>query len=302
MTDLDPAIENALDHLDGADPTELALTITLDLDTITHNWAGTDMATRSAGNGGASTTSSRLPGPTIELRADTTLTLAFWAHALVDEWPSVVQHLERDDDDSPYRVVTENVDLTDIHATAATLRREAARLAQWDRHGTRCAAELHVLARQIRAVVSPPKRDTVTIGDCPTCDKPVKVRTLARVPVPTTDPSALAEWATVPTTNPGAWDSVSITHPCGVDLTLAGWHRAITGHTAPVTADVVITQLHARLGVRYSPVTVRTWANRGLINTRGYSTAGHARYDLTEVLAHVVTSEALRDAPMEVHG
>ena len=51
-----------------------------------------------------------------------------------------------------------------------------------------------------------------------------------------------------------------------------------------------------RLGVHYSPTTVGTWANRGLITTHGYSTAGHARYDLAEVLAHVVTSQALRDA------
>lgn len=52
-----------------------------------------------------------LPSSTIVLRADITNLLAYWVHALVDEWPAVLQHLE------PQHYPTTNPDAREVHGT-----------------------------------------------------------------------------------------------------------------------------------------------------------------------------------------
>lgn len=276
-------------EIDADEAARIATEIREHLRTIRRHWAAT-ADPMMLGDGGRSG-GSRLPSSTIVLRADVVLSLAFWVHALLDEWPAVLDHLS-EGEDGTLTTWTETLDCTDVIAMAFLLDNEADRIAGWATFGPTCAEDLRPLAAAVRSVARPPLRDTVTIGDCPQCHEPVKVRLTSRVPQPSTDPEHYAPWTTVPS---GTLPPSVIRHTCGYALTLEQWHTKLIGTQRPLLAVDVVREVHKRLGLRYSPLTVRTWARRGLVGTRGQSHAGESLYDLHEVLRYLVRRDDTRE-------
>ena len=270
-------------------PVDLAGAIRQHLVIITEHWRHTDDPMQ---HGMGGTSGRVLPASTVVLRADVTLTLAFWVHALVDEWPSVMQTLAADDD-GKLRIVTTSLDCTDVYAMAAMLDRERHRIAEWDTFGQTCADDLEPLAAQVRLVSKPPKRDRIAVGECP-CGRTVTAKAVrwVRLPVPTSDPRVLAPW----TQFQPSQDQLITCKGCGRRETLLGWREAIVGVQRMLTADQLVEVIHTELGMRYDPKTVKVWAHRGLIQSRGQSHDGRTLYDRVQVFAALMERETRRGA------
>ena len=248
-----------------------------------HWWATSDPMRLGDGSGSGR---NALPGSTIVLRADVTHTLAFWVHALVDEWPSVLQSIAGEP--GALEVVTTTIDCTDVVAMCELLERETERLAEWQ-YAESIAEELRPLALAVRHVAKPPRRESVTIGDCRSCGHPVKVRVMQSVPVPTTDPAALSPWTSAPAAL--ALGSL-VKHPCGLAMTIEQWHYELVGTRRLMRATDITKELHSRIGVRADPTAVRQWMRQGHVTHRGQANDGQVLYDLHEVLAYVVNRDA----------
>lgn len=244
------------------------------LQVIQRYWSFTEDPMK-LGKGGPSVPGSQVPASTVVLRGDVTLTLRYWVTSVLREWPSLLEG--------------ESLDCTSVPDMAFFLWTEAGRIAEWGSYGATLIADLYPLAAQVRFVARPPKRDKVRIGDCPRCQEPVLVNPLQRVPVPSTDPEAMPLWGVVPT---ALVRSLVVRHRCGETMTMDQWYERIVGKGRRLTAEVVVRELHQRLGLRYSPATVRVWAKRGLISTKGYSSTGHSLYDLREVIEALMAREA----------
>ena len=238
----------------------------------------------------------------LDARADTGRLLAFWVHAMVDEWPAVLQHLEAGVD-GKLIVVTDTIDCTNVPAMAQLLAGETDRLADWAQpghdYGQTFVDDVEQIARAVSRVAWPPKGDRITIGDCPTCGRRVRVKAPTwhqqPVPQPTTAPGHYAPWVVLPGTE---WEPArdrTITCRCGADYTLEGWREAIAGPATPLTADELVGVIRDQLGMRYGSATVRQWARRGFIAAAGYSPQGHALYDRTQVLAALMARERERE-------
>lgn len=240
-----------------------------------------------------------------DARLDTPLTLAFWVHAALDEWPNLLerpQHVPQpttDPDAYPawtIRMRTITVDCGNVYAMVDLLDREADRIAGWAEPGHDFGAtfvtELERAARSVARVAWPPKGDRMTIGDCPACGRRVRVKAPAwrRVPQPTTDPDAYAMWSD--------WHperGKPIACRCGLEDTLEGWRERMAGPSLLLTAEQLVVDIREQLGMRYQSGVVRQWARRGMVVTRGYSKQGHALYDRTQVLAALIAREKSRD-------
>lgn len=268
----------------------LAATLHQQLTTLSGAWSDTadPMNHGHGGKGGAAA----LPASTVVLRADITLTLAFWVHALIDEWPAVLQSLQPDEDGNLRLVVTETIDCTDVPTMCDLLDRELSRIVAWGDYGQTMADDLQPLVDSARLVSRPPRRDRMDVGECPDCGRSVRVKAhrWARLPVPTTDPDALPPW----TEWQPAQDQLITCKGCGRRETLLGWRAVIVGPQRLLTADQLVEQIHAEFGERYSPVTIRVWARRGLIRSRGHSQDGRALYDRVQVFAALMDREATR--------
>lgn len=254
-----------------------------------------------------------------DARLDTPLTLAFWVRAALDEWPTILERPQRvpqpttDPDAYPdwtIRMRTEPVDCSNVYAMLDLLSREADRIAGWsddDGHdfGGRFVSELAMLARVVERVAWPPKGDRMAIGDCPSCGRRVRVkapdwrRRPRLVPQPTTDPTEYADWvAWVP---PDAdWEpdrGKPIACRCGIEDSIDGWRERMSPTVKQhMTAVELVAEIKAHFGIRYEPLTIRTWQRRGMIRVVGYSAKGHAEYDRTQVFAALMAREKLRDA------
>lgn len=299
----------------GTTPTDAARTA---LDTIRKGWRHV-LDPINVERGGTAGTTTR---PATEddrddppdARIDTPLTLAFWVHAALDKWPTIAQTLQPVDPANPdgdmHLVTTTTIDCTDVPAMADLLHREASRIATWvDKSGhdfgTTFVTDLEQLARAVARVAWPPKGDRITIGECPTCGRRIRLKAPAwlrrpvRVPQPTTDPNTYPEWAwMVP--DDAVWEpnrDRPVTCRCGVEHTIEEWRDRIVDFEdrQPKTADELVVIIHERMGLRYQPLTIRTWQRRGLIKIADYAPTGHARYDVTQVLAALVDRERRRD-------
>jgi len=279
----------------------IATQIRTHLATISATWDATAEPMNS-GHGGASGDPA-LPSSTIALRADITRTLAYWVHALIDERPSVIQHLEQIPQPTtdpaahpPSRlvVVTDTLDCTDVWAMADLLDREADWLAEWLgpqglSYGQTLADELQPLAHEAALVSRPPRRDKITLGPCPACGwvlRAIAVRWVRR-PQPTTDPAAYPLW----TPYGPERDAPIECRGCKTTKTLTEWQAAILGAERLLSAAQLVEHLHERLGMRVSPITLRVWATRGTIQTRGHARDGRALYDRVQVLAALMERE-----------
>ena len=279
----------------------IATQIRAHLATIRAAWANT-ADPMNIGHGTASGDPT-MPSSTIVLRADITRTLAYWVHALIDERPSVIQHLEQrhypTTDPAAYPasrliVVTDTLDCTDVWAMADLLDREADDLAQWLdpqglSYGQTLADELQPLAHEAALVSHPPRRDKITLGPCPACGwtlRAVAVRWVRR-PQPTTDPAAYPLW----TPYGPERDAPIECRGCKTTKTLTEWQAAILGAERLLSAAQLVEHLHERLGMRVSPITLRVWATRGTIQTRGHARDGRALYDRVQVLAALMERE-----------
>lgn len=266
--------------------------------------------------GGGTTQRTERPATEDELelppdaRLDTPLTLAFWVHAALDKWPTILQTLQPDEAGNLQLVTTATIDCTDVPAMADLLHREAERITGWtqDGHdfGPAFVTDVGKLARAVARVAWPPTGDRMTIGECPTCGRRIRVkappwrRRPVQVPQPTTDPAAYPKWTWV-VPDDARWEAdrdKPVVCRCGLEDTLEGWHGRLVEFEdrEPKTADELVVVIRERMGLRYQPLTVRTWARRGLIQVADYSHTGHARYDVTQVLAALIDREKRRDA------
>lgn len=268
---------------DDEQPQDLTNEIRDHLTTIIGAWSAT--AEPMTLGHGTSSSDPTLPSSTIVLRADITRTLAFWVHAMLDEWPAVLQHLERGADGNLV-VVTGTLDCTDVPAMADLLRREAERLADWGEFSRTIAKDLAPLAKEASLVSQPPKRDRITLGDCPACGMSIRAVAVrwVRLPHPTTDPTAYPPWTPwqprrdKPIECPG----------CKTTKTLTEWQAAIVGPQRLLSASELVELLHARLGMRVSTAAIRQWTRREVIAVKGYARDGRALFDRVQVLAALV--------------
>ena len=248
------------------------------------------------GVGGSLSSGIALPSSTIVLRADITRTLAFWVHALLDDHPVVLQRLENGAippsaprAHPPHRliVVTDTLDCTDVPAMAGLLRREIPRLLEWadGKWVETIIDDLQPLATAARLVSRPPKRDRITLGYC-TCGGQISARAVrwARDPHPTTNPAVYPLWSEYRPVHAQPIQCPS----CRVTRTVPEWLTEIVGTERALPADELVDRIHADLGMRYSPKTVRVWANRGYIKARGYARDGRAVYDRVQVYAALI--------------
>lgn len=233
-----------------------------------------------------------------DARLDTPRDLAFWVHAAIDEWPTILQTLQPDEHGHLQLVTTETINCSDVYAMADLLHREAGRIAAWVEgpydYGATFVAELSKLARAVARVAWPPPADRLVIGDCPACDRLLRVKAPTwrqqRSPQPTTDPDTYPAWITLPD---AAWEPVRdrpIACRCGKEDTFEGWRQALAGPTLLLTSEELVKDIREQFGLKYQPLTVRTWARRGLIRTAGYR-GGRAVYDRTQVLAALMARE-----------
>lgn len=284
----------------GQEPT-LAETLRAQLDTIAATWD--DTASPMNHGTGAGSGAPALPSSTIVLRADIVLTLAFWVHALVEAHPVVLQHLEQvpiptTDPEAlkpwAYIVTTGSIDCTDVLAMCDLLDSEAERIAEWEDYGQTLVDELEPLAQHARLVSRPPRRERLDVGPCPTCGRAVLAKAVHwhRLPIPTSDPDTLPPWSQWQP----AQDQLITCKGCGRRETLLGWRAAIVGAERLLSADQLAEEIHTWFGIRTSPVTVRVWARRGLIQTRGYMRDGRAVYDRVQVFAALMNRESSRGA------
>jgi hypothetical protein len=237
-----------------------------------------------------------------DARLDTPRTLAFWVHAALDEWPTILQTLQPDAQGKLQLVTTETIDCSDVRAMAALLHREADRIVDWDQFGRAFCEDLAALARAVARVAWPPKGDRLTIGTCQ-CGRRVRVkaptwhRRPIEVPVPTTDPKryAATTWIVPDDAEWEADRAKPIVCRCGLEGTIEWWREELAGPAPLLTAEQLVVEIRTQLGMRYESATVRQWARRGMIVGRGYSKEGHALYDRTQVLAALIAREKQRD-------
>lgn len=275
-------------------PADLATQIRDHLTTIRAAWADT---AQPMNHGHGNATGTPLPASTIALRADITLTLAYWVHALVDAHPVVLQRLEQvpvpttDPGHTGWTLitVTDTLDCRDVPDMCDLLDRETTRIAEQPDAAQMLVDELAPLADHARLVSRPPKRDRLDVGPCPTCGRAllVKAPKWVRLPVPTTDPDLLPPW----TPWQPAQDQLLTCKGCGRRGTLLEWRAAMVGSERLLSADELVEEIHAWFGLRYSPVTIRVWARRGLIQCRGYMRDGRAVYDRVQVFAALMDRE-----------
>lgn len=262
---------------------ELANRIRSALGTIRRYWECTETPML-LGERGPRSAGTSLPSSTIVLRADVQITLGFWCGAILTKWPFLLDWQEWEGE----KVVTRrgSLDCTDVYAMANFLDKHVDRVAEWESYGETILEEVSPLANAVRYVARPPKRDKVTIGECGHCHERVMVPLRTKVPVPSTDPDMEPLWTTVPT---ALTPTMVIRHKCGIAYSLEEWYKHIVGAQRRLTANDLVVELHKRLGVRYSPTTVRVWAKRGIISNKGYSAKGAALYDLREVIQELLT-------------
>ena len=288
-----------------------------DLDTIRRGWAhvldpiattSTSSAIRNERPATEDEADEQLPP---DARFDTPRTLAFWVHAALDEWPTILQTLEPGPDGNLRLTTTKSVDCGSVYEMADLLHAEADRLADWvdssgHDFGATFTADIGKLARAVSRVAWPPKGDRITIGDCPACGRRVRVkapewvkRPIA-VPQPTTNPKAHAEWTTF-LPDGAEWEpdrDRPIACRCGLEDTLDGWHGRMVPfeEREPKTAAELMGIIRERMGLRYqSAAIVRQWKRQGLIDAVGTSDKGESLYDPVQVLAALVDREKRRD-------
>jgi hypothetical protein len=237
-----------------------------------------------------------------DARLDTPLVLAFWVHAALDEWPQILQTLEPVDPAKPdgdmHLVTTQTINCAEVPAMADLLHREAHRIATWSEpghdYGLTFVTELGKIARAVSRVAWPPKGDRITIGECPTCGRRLRVKapTWHRVPQPTTNEAAYPAWEWKPLLHR------PITCRCGLDGDVSDWHGRLVEFEArePKTATELIGIIAAAGFTRYkSPAIVRQWARQGLVAKVGASPRGESLFDPVQVLAALADREKRRD-------
>lgn len=242
-----------------------------------------------------------------DARLDTPLTLEVWVRAVTKAWPVTLQTLEDDGRGGVHLVRTQTVDVASVPAMVEFLHREAGRIAGWvdagHDYGATFVSDVDKLARAVSRVAWPPKGDRITIGECPTCGRRVRVKAPdwhkrpVQVPQPTTNPKRYLEWVWI-VPDDALWEAdrdLPIRCRCGIEDSVEGWRERMTGPSPLLTAEQLVAEVRAQLGLRYEPATVRQWARRKLINVEGYSPQGHALYDRTQVLASLLAREKKRD-------
>lgn len=246
-----------------------------------------------------------------DARLDTPVMLAFWVHAATHQWPAILDTATQvpvpttDPHHTGWtiHVTTGTIDCTNVHAMCDLLDREADRLTDWvddatgRNFGATFVTELERHATAVARVAWPPKGDRMVIGDCPACGRRIRVKAPKwvqdQVPQPTTDPATYPAWTVLP----GAtWRPVRdrpVACRCGKEDTIEGWRERLAGPVLHLTAEQLVEDIHAQLGLRYQPLTVRTWQRRGLCSVVGYNAQGRALYDRTQVLAALMARERL---------
>lgn len=238
--------------------------------------------------------------PALDPTIDVPRMLAFWVRCALDEWPALLTTAEAvidtDETGAPIeRIIFRRVtlDLGDPVATTRFLAGILDRLAAWDdgAYLDALAVDVRTCARAVASVAWPPRGDRVHIGDC-TCGRPISVLpgvSSESVPQPTTDPDAYSLWRKIPTLDP-----LIRCRGCDRQERISGWVKILRGTERLLDAEAVVAEVHAALGMRYQPATVRQWARRGMISTRAYAADGRALYDRIDVLTALMVRESQR--------
>lgn len=148
--------------------------------------------------------------------------------------------------------------------------------------GPTAAEVLATAAARARAVVDPPRRTSVRVGECP-------------VRITPEGESTTVECGTPVYVKPGRKADVKC-KGCGTTDTVDGWLVRITGRQRLVTAPELCKLLHRRLGLRVKPVGVRTWVHRGLIVAASKDDTGRDLFDFRDVALALMRREELREA------
>jgi len=195
-----------------------------------------------------------------ELRSD----LAFWVHALFDEFPELT------DPKAP-------VDLSSVGVSLAILRGAAPQISRWD-YGRRLAYELEDHAKDGRRLT---RRDdeTYTLGACPNtigvdgerveCGRSIRVSRVT--------PSSEIRC-----------------HGCGLVDTVDGWLLRMIGTEKPLTAKQLVPLIHARLGVRISSGTITRWKERHGLIPVGQDEKGADLFDRRDAFAMITLRDVRR--------
>jgi hypothetical protein len=229
------------------------------LATIRRHWRTLEDPPRTPTNAIRNPMASRLPGNVnaISLRTEITHDLAFWVHAWLDDHPSALP-------------ANTTLDLTDVPAACRFLERQATAISGWT-HAARFWSEIHDHAHDIKLLASPPRRDTMAIGECPN-----KVGT---------GPAALSCGTIV---RVKAHDPGNIRcKGCGITDTIDGWIIRMVGHEGPATIPQLVPIIHRRLGVVVHERTLRRWLAEAKVTPAG-GTGSTPRYERRDVLALVV--------------
>ena len=241
-------------------PADIATGVRSELATIRRFWQHTFDPPKSSGAGSRDAPTSRLPGndTAISLRAEVTRDLAFWVHAFVDEHPDAIDEWG-------------TIDALDVPRTCRFLAEQADQIGQW-KSGNRMWDELETLAREVRNVASPPRRDTLPIGECPECETMVRAK---------------------------AHDPGNIKcKGCGTTDTIDGWIIRVVGNEPLVTAEQLVPILHKRMGIVASRARIRAWKARGVICASGDDGSGRTLYDRKAVFAALAKWEARAEEEM----
>lgn len=262
---------------------DVATGLRTELATIRRHWPHTfDPPHTATGAGPTGVPDSKLPGndTAISLRAEVTRDLAFWIQAMLDDRPELTPTSRRrtlvpiptltvTTTWAPATITAPTVlDCGDVIAVCTLLEQEAGWLSGWE-HAHRLWDELITLAREVKTLASPPQRDTLPIGECPTCTTVVRAK---------------------------AHDPGNIRCPgCGTTDTIDGWIIRVVGNEPLVTAEQLVPILHKRMGIVISRNGIRQWVTRQVIPQHSVDDAGRARFDRKAVFAALTLRDARRE-------
>lgn len=154
---------------------------------------------------------------------------------------------------------------------AAELVRFFLRHAQWfsgHESAPDMADEVEPLAQQVQQMVNPQRRDWIALGDCPFVHDGMFCRGQVR-------------WWDIPGRDPACTE-------CGQE-TVVEWWEEVLGVVRTVTYDGLQDWIRRHTGQDVKRPTIRTWLNRGVIQSCGVDAAGRTLFDkaaVAEFLAH----------------
>ena len=185
------------------------------------------------------------------------------------------------------RVVTEDRPVTKAlpdARSAVSMSTFLNRHAQWMSGHTAAedmAGEVEALARSVKAITQPQRREWMNLGTCP---------------LPTHDGTpcggTIRAWPT-PWNNPTpAEEHLPTCRTCGTEATVQWWYdRMNPTPNTPITTDQLIGVIAIRLGRTITHNQIRQWRHRGKITPAGRDNKGRTLYHHQHVIDAITTQD-----------